>query len=216
MIPQSFSSMKLFNECPYRYYRLKILKDVKEDFSSSAIEWGNEVHAAIEQTLKTGAALPDKFSRFADYTSMLVGLKGDKYVEHRMAITYEYTPTDFFDQSAKYRGIADYIVVRDTTALLFDHKTGARIAPTNQLALNSILIFATMPQVEIVKAAFVWLQHNEVTKYEYRREDMFELEQKLFEPTVCAIAQAHHLGEWPKRQSVFCNWCPVHDCEHHP
>ena len=44
----SFSSIKTFDQCPKKYYHLKVAKDYEEDFNTEAILYGNEFHTAAE------------------------------------------------------------------------------------------------------------------------------------------------------------------------
>ena len=53
MTAWSYSSLKTFEQCPKKYYHLKVAKDVK-DKGSSAMFYGNEVHKAAEQYMKEG------------------------------------------------------------------------------------------------------------------------------------------------------------------
>lgn len=216
-IPLSYSGIATFKQCPHKFLRTKILKDVKEDFTHPATVWGSDVHKALEDFLRDGTPLGERFRAYQQYADSLDAVEGDKYIEYKMAVDHEHKPTDFFDDSCKYRGIVDYLAVRGDTAFLIDHKTGKHINPTDQLALNAVLIFAHFPEVHTVKAAFYWLQKDTYTKYRYTREHMAELHSRLFTPIVAAITDAvtgkadHY---WLKSPSGLCGWCPVTDCEY--
>jgi hypothetical protein len=45
----SFSSIKTFDQCPKKYYHIKVAKDYEEDFNTEAILYGNEFHKAAEE-----------------------------------------------------------------------------------------------------------------------------------------------------------------------
>ena len=53
----SYSSIKTFQQCPKKYYHLKIAKDVKDEGSEATI-YGQELHKAAEDFIKEGKPLP--------------------------------------------------------------------------------------------------------------------------------------------------------------
>ena len=57
----SFSSLKTFEQCPRKYYHLKIKKDVR-DSGSEATLYGKELHKAAEDYIKDGVPIPERFS----------------------------------------------------------------------------------------------------------------------------------------------------------
>lgn len=122
--PISYSSLSTFEQCPHKYYRTKIAKDIKEDFSGEAATWGNEVHKALEDYLRSGKALSEKFSRYEHYAKSLASVEGEKLVEEKLGITDDGQPVDFFSSDVAYRGVLDYMVIRPggTEAFLIDHK----------------------------------------------------------------------------------------------
>jgi hypothetical protein len=50
-ITWSYSSLKTFEQCPKKYYHLRIVKDVKDEGSEATI-YGQEVHKAAEEYIK--------------------------------------------------------------------------------------------------------------------------------------------------------------------
>lgn len=211
----SYSSISTFENCPHRYYRTKVLKDIKDDFSGEAATWGNDVHKALENYLVGGAPLGERFQQYAHYAERLGQIEGDKHVERKLAITEEGEPCAFFDKQAAYRGVLDYMVVRPggTEAILIDHKTG-KVRPTKQLHFNALLVFHCFPTVEILRAAFFWLPANSYTKHEFHRDELDALWQ-TFDATLSHMDDCERTEQWPKKKSGLCGWCPVHDCEHY-
>ena len=55
----SYSSISLFKQCPRKYYRLRVLKDIKEPPTQHLI-YGNAVHKACEDYGKDGTPIPEK------------------------------------------------------------------------------------------------------------------------------------------------------------
>ena len=56
-LSHSFSSIKMYENCPKRYYHQRITKEVK-DTGSDATIYGERVHEALEHRLGKQVALP--------------------------------------------------------------------------------------------------------------------------------------------------------------
>ena len=61
----SFSSLKTFEQCPKKYYHLKVAKDYEENFNTEAMRYGNEYHKAAEDYV--GGVVSELDPRF-DYS----------------------------------------------------------------------------------------------------------------------------------------------------
>lgn len=122
--PLSFSGIKTYDQCPHKFYRLKVLKDVKDDFSGPEAVWGNEVHKALEEFIRDGKPLGERFKQFQEYAERLRQIEGDHYVEKKLAITDDGVLKNFFSDEADHRCIIDFLVVRNDRrdALVLDHK----------------------------------------------------------------------------------------------
>ena len=57
----SYSSITLFDQCPKKYYHLRVAKDIKEP-ESEAMLYGTAVHKAAEDYIKDDKPIPEKFS----------------------------------------------------------------------------------------------------------------------------------------------------------
>lgn len=129
-----------------------------------------------------------------------------------MSLTEDFVPTEW--KTSWARGIADYIVVNGTTALIADWKTGKK-KPTEQLALYAALAGSHFPQVKTFKTAFVWLKTREITKSEYSRAELPYIWQS-FLPRVKRLQAAYDNNNWPARPSGLCGgYCPVKKCPHY-
>ena len=209
--PLSFSGLKTFLQCPHRFYRTKVLKDVKDDFSHPATVWGNEVHKALEDFFAHGKPLDDRFSTYQSYADALSAIPGEHYIELKIGMTEDERPCAFFDKNVAYRGILDFLVIDGDTAYLIDHKTG-KVRPTKQLHFNALLIFAKFPEVKHIKAAFFWLPADTHTKYQFSRSDVPSL-WRDFENAIVGLEEAEENNKWIKKPTGLCPWCPVKDCE---
>jgi len=57
----SYSGITLFDQCPKKYYHLRVAKDITEP-ASIAMMYGTDVHEAAELFIRDGTALPEKYS----------------------------------------------------------------------------------------------------------------------------------------------------------
>jgi ATP-dependent helicase/DNAse subunit B len=57
-LPWSPSALSDYKNCPFAYYRKRVVKDVKDE-GGEALQWGNKVHKAFELYIKEGKPLPD-------------------------------------------------------------------------------------------------------------------------------------------------------------
>ena len=79
----SYSSIKLFDQCPKKYHHLRVLKDVKEQEGEHLV-YGNEVHKAAEEYVKSGTPFPEKFGYAKPVLDTLKSFPGDKHCELKL------------------------------------------------------------------------------------------------------------------------------------
>ena len=151
----SYSSIKTFQQCPKKYYHLKIAKDVKDEGSEATI-YGQELHKAAEDYVADDKPLPQKFEFIQDALDALKRKPGRKLCEHQMALTIDLNPCGWKDEAVWVRGIADLLIVDDDnlTAWVVDYKTGNNKYPDReQLKLMALMVFAHFPHIRKVNAA---------------------------------------------------------------
>ena len=61
MTAWSYSSITLFDQCPKKYYHLRVVKDIKEP-ESEAMNYGKDLHLAAEEHIRDGKPLPAKYA----------------------------------------------------------------------------------------------------------------------------------------------------------
>ena len=146
----SYSSLSLYKQCPRKYHRLRVVKDIKEPMSQHLI-YGNEVHKACEDYGKDGTPIPKKYEFVKRHVDILLRSKGEQFFEYRMGITKDLEPCKFFDKNVWWRGIADFVAVDGEVGMLVDYKTGksAKFADTQQLQLLSPVSYThlTLPTI---------------------------------------------------------------------
>ena len=144
----SYSSLGLFQQCPRKYYHLRVVKDIVEP-ETTAILYGKEVHLALEEYIRDGKPVPPQFKEFTAIADMLKAIPGDKLCEYKMGLTKDIQACGFFDENVWFRGVADLVIVNGETARVIDYKTGksSEYADVKQLELMALAIFKHFPKL---------------------------------------------------------------------
>jgi hypothetical protein len=205
----------LFEQCPKKYYHLKVLKDVTEP-ETEAMDYGTRFHEAAEFYIKNNTPLPEAF-KFAK--SALDGLKampGEKLCEFEMALTEGLEPCAFDDPNRWWRGIADLIILDGEEARILDYKTGksAKYADTGQLELMALAVFKHFPQVKRVRAGLLFVIAKAFIKDSYDSNNQDKMWLKWLKE-INRLKFAHESNVWNPRPSGLCKkHCLVLDCSH--
>lgn len=213
----SFSSIKLFEQCPKKYYHLRVVKDVKEPMSEAML-YGNRMHKAAEDNLKSKIPVPPAFQYIEPLLKTLEGFPGTRLCEYKMGLKRDLSPCGFTDPDVWWRGIADLIILDDETgsARVVDYKTGksARYADKSQLELMALGVFAHFPQITYVRAALLFVVCNAFVKASYTVEQSKELWEKWI-AGYDRLLTAYDTDVWNPIPSGLCRkHCPVHECVH--
>ncbi len=216
-ITWSYSSIKTFDQCPKKYYHLKIAKDVKDGDTTATI-YGKEVHKAAEDFIKDGTPIPAKFSFIQPVVDSLNKIKGEKYCELQLGVAQrdgKIVTSDFFAKDVWWRGIADLVIIDGTTAYLVDYKTSknAKYADTKQLDLLAGALFLKFPQVQLIKSALIFVVSNEMVKKKH--ESMFKTAYlNTMRPEIARLEAAMKNNVWNPNAGPLCKFCPVTECLH--
>ena len=211
----SYSSLGLFQQCPHKYYRIRILQDVIEP-PTDAIRYGLMVHKAAEEYVRDGIEIPDHLEYMRPVLDRMKGYEGETLCEYKMALTRNLEPCAFDSPDAWWRGIADVLNIDGDRARVLDYKTGksAKYADTKQLELLSLATFKHFPQVKRTKCALLFVVSNELVTAEYSAEDMNKHWAKWLVDTA-RLEKAFEANVWNPRPNFTCGkWCPVEDCVH--
>lgn len=217
MTAWSYSSIKTFDQCPKKYYHLKVAKDVKDE-GGPAAQYGTDLHSAAEEFVRDGTPLPAKFSFIQSLLDTLVAIPGTKHCELKLGIRQTvdgFEPCGFFDKDVWYRGIVDLLVINDTTAHMIDYKTGknAKYADMKQLDLMAGALFVHYPKLNKIKSGLAYVASNEFPKKTHYRSGLAEY-LGVFEPQLDRLEHAEASGVWNAKTSGLCSFCPVTSCEH--
>ncbi len=210
--PWSASSLMAFSSCPHKYYRIRVIKDVKEQPPSDAILLGRKLHTAFENAVNLNAPLPGEYKGWQEIVDKIKALPGEKLAEYPLAVDANFQACGARCPETFSRGVADLIVLKGDEAIILDYKTGKR-RESDQLGLYAAFAFAKWPELKKVHTAYVWLKARAIDRKSYTRDDVPELWQRWL-PIVRRLEDAYATGEWLPSPSGLCRgYCPVADCK---
>jgi len=214
-LAHSFSALKMYENCPKRYYHQRITKEVKDSVGEATL-YGERVHKHLEDYLKTGAALPDdsvKLQPLCDTFRTSAG-DGGFFVEQEYTLNKDLQETGWWDADAWLRFKLDVLVVRDNgTAIVADWKTGKRRPDFDQLEMFALAVFSFWPAVNKVTSVFVWTKENAMDKETYKREHIDDMWTRLL-TRINRVEKSLETDVWPAKPSGLCRYCPCKDfCE---
>jgi hypothetical protein len=211
----SYSSIKLFDQCPKKYYHLRVVKDVKEP-PTDAIMYGKLFHEAAELYIKDGTPIPPQFSFAKNALDGLKQIKGEKLCEYEMGLTENLEPCGFKDPNVWWRGVADLVILDGKEARCLDYKTGksAKYADTDQLELMALAMFKHFPELEKVKGALFFVISKNFIKDSYAAENQDKMWARWL-AEFNRLKLAYEKDVWNPRPSGLCRrYCPVLECSH--
>lgn len=216
-LAHSYSTVKLFEQCPWRYYLTKVSKQVKEPpFASKTGDEGLQIHRALENHINGKEFLPERYSKYLPVAERVKAVPGRVQAERRFALTASFAETTFFGKDVWLRGVFDVEAVTPSSIVVLDWKYGKIKPDSTQLDLFAASAFKLYPTVSTVHTGYVWLQHNKLDRRTYTKEDSAQIWQDFLARTQ-RIEIALEKGVWPKRPSGLCReYCPVgrNMCEH--
>jgi CRISPR/Cas system-associated exonuclease Cas4 (RecB family) len=213
----SYSSIKLFEQCPRKYYHLKIVKDVVEP-ETEALLYGSRFHEAAEKYVRDDEPLPLYFMFVKQTLDNLKQISGERLCEYEMGITKDLEPCEFNAPDVWYRGIADLLIIdrEKGEARVIDYKTGksAKYADPEQLELMSLCVFKHFPEIRRVKAGLLFVIANALVKSQYNAEQQEFLWTKWSDRNK-RLAFASESDTWNPKPSGLCRkHCAVLTCSH--
>lgn len=212
--PWSFSHLRTAENCLRQYHHLYILKDIPFE-ETEATRWGNVVHSAMENRLKTGAPLAEDFKAYEPFVPAKSGrLRG--LVEYKLGIRQDGTSCDFFAEDVWGRGKLDFALVdhEQHTAAIVDWKTGKVREDPDELEIFALLLKAKYPALEKITGWYVWLKECKMGKV----WDLSDTNGKLAQVKhrLERVQHAADMDAFEPRQGPLCPWCNVKTCEYHP
>lgn len=208
-LSHSYSALKQFENCPQRYYRQRILKDIKDE-GGEASKHGERIHTAFEVRLLENTQFPKDMSVYEPLCASVEKLAsgGQLMVEKELVLNESLQPTGWWDQDAWLRSKLDVLVVKQDKAIVLDWKTGKRRPDFFQMQMFAAQVFKHYKNVQIVQTSLVWLGDASMDKQAYNRIEMHTIWQGI-EEKITRIEQAVEHDNWPARPSGLCNYCPA-------
>jgi len=212
MIKWSFSGLKQYGNCPRQFNEVKNLKNYEVKVSQQ-MQYGTDVHKALEDYARDGTELPKFYQKFKPLIDALLEIPGERYLEYKMALSADKLACEFDSPDYWVRGIVDFMVIDEDTAYIVDYKTGSNKYPdTKQLKLMALMTFAHFKDVQRVHAGLLFVAYNSFIKEEYTRGQPLW---GAFEPELKRLEHSVQTNWWPVNPTPLCGWCPVTACEFH-
>ena len=125
-LSHSYSSLKMYENCPKRYYHQRITKEVA-DSGSDATRYGERVHRALEERLLNDNVLSEETIQYEALCNSIAKMKehpsfDQLLLEERMTLTDNFTPTSWWSDDAWLRSILDVLVLFEDKAIVMDWK----------------------------------------------------------------------------------------------
>jgi hypothetical protein len=210
--PWSHSVLTLFEQCPHKYYMIKVAKTVVEP-QSEQMMWGNRVHKDLELRLGAKRKLPESSAQWEPLMQQIEGLGGKIQTEQKMTLNARFKETKWMAHDAWLRCIIDYSVEKGDKLIVGDYKTGKVKEDNDQLKLFAATCMTLRPHINAVTTVFHWLKTDEVTTQRFERGDLPVLWQ-AFVPRTRRLDEAMAAKDFPKKPNGLCKaWCPVRSCE---
>jgi hypothetical protein len=216
----SYSGITMFDQCPKKYYHLRVAKDIKEP-ESEAMLYGTAVHLAAEEYIRDGKPIPKQYSYMIPFLDKLKAIEGEKLCEHEMGLRKEdgrLVACAFKDPQVWYRGIADLLIIdrNKKEARIIDYKTGksSRYADPKQLALMAACVFVHFPEIERVRTGLLFVVARDFIPADFVANAKFDIFAQLDE-TIVSRETAYATGIFNPKKNFTCKaWCSVLHCQH--
>jgi hypothetical protein len=212
-LTHSYSSIKLFENCPLRYYRQRIRKDVS-DQGGEASKYGERIHALLEARLK-GSEIDQEVVAYDPLCASVEKLarEGELHIEKELVLNENLHPTGWWEPDAWLRSKLDVLVLRGPDAVVMDWKTGKRNPDFFQMQIFAAQVFKHYPDVHRVRTSLVWLKTLEMDTEMYTRVNINSAWAEIM-ARIQRIHDAYTNDNWPARPSGLCKFCPARDtCE---
>ena len=213
-LSHSFSSMKMYDNCPKRYYLQRITKAVSDPGGEASL-YGERIHKSFEDRIKHGTPLPPDVAHCeGTVVALETAAKGGELVaELELTLDAHLRPTGWWDADAWMRSKLDVFIRKGSTVFIGDWKTGKRRPDPMQLELFALQAFAHYPDVKTVKSTYFWVKDNATDSATYKRNEAGPMWNKLL-AKISRIEQSLETDNWPARPSGLCRFCPARNiCE---
>lgn len=216
LVPWTYTLLSTLDNCQHQAFRRYILKDIPY-VEGSAQREGKRVHKAFEERIKMGVCLPDDLRDFDNMTNALDHISNANTAivecEVQLGMREDGSCCDYYAKDVWGRGKADIVIRNETTACIYDLKTGKVREDPFQLEVEALLLKANHPSLQVFKGRFLWLRDAKAG-VDYDLSNTMRTEQKV-RHFMGIIEQCRANNNWLKTPSPLCDWCEVKDCQHY-
>lgn len=208
----TYTILKTYQNCPHQMFHRYIAKDLGPFVETPEIAWGNQVHKAFEERVKGKKPLPVGMQKWENFAAPFDAMPR-LHTELQLGITADGKTCDYWAKDVWFRGKVDVAAMASIKAYIVDWKTGgSRYEDRLELDVGALLLAAKFPDLRRMYGHYIWLKEN-------RAGEMYDLSD-----TSATLAKVRHFmgeidldrkrGDFEKRPSVLCGWCPVKSCEY--
>lgn len=209
-IAWSWSRLETFEACPLKFQHMNILKTIPF-VTNDAMERGKRIHKSLEDAVKLNAPLSAEAAHMAPVIDSIKRVPGASLItEDQVAFNESMQRIGYFDKSVWLRVIMDLAIVQPSnrTATILDWKTGKVRPYSDQLALSAMAGFVLWDDVDVITAAYVFVDHKTKTEAVFKRDQYDSLLRKFGDRSEM-IQLAMESGEWRPTPNQYCKWCPL-------
>jgi CRISPR/Cas system-associated exonuclease Cas4 (RecB family) len=189
LAPWSPSMVDLALDCPFAFRQKYVLHQKEAETSSEAMTVGSAVHHilewalqgvsvdhALQQALESYVLTHDMALRVRTFREAIKDFLGwmercrrqngiqEQLFEAELAVTSDFTATDYRAKNALLRGRIDLIIYTQySIAIIIDHKSGLPLPVDrhrHQLQIYSTLVDASRPQLKGIRAGLHYLRKD--------------------------------------------------------
>ncbi len=200
----SLSALSLFEKCQLQY-RFRYVDKLPSQRGEAASR-GVEKHKIFEDAMKgERAALPMEYSYYEAYIKELKGVQAEP--EYKIALTRDWTLTDWSSEGAWWRGVLDVLVHSTSEGRVVDWKTG-KIYPDHddQKSIYSVAAFAAFPALQRVRAIHVYIDRGQQREKVYDRSEVHGM-RKQWEARASFLERTAPEDMIPS-PGFHCRYCP--------
>lgn len=234
MAAMSPTSLKTFQQCPQKYYRQYITKELEWKQSAAAAR-GDKLHKIMEEACdlvwKTSAWL-DETQQVHD-TAYSFWLAVDKLQQNGWSVQTELetaidgmgNATGWWDKDSWLRSKIDVCATHPNKdyAIVIDWKTG-KVYDEDKIQLDvNAMTLKPITGLSNYKVMFAYLDQNIIKNYDVvvdlDKPREFDILKDAGTKLMDTMLVIHTLKDytardfWPCTKNKFCNWCGVKDCK---
>lgn len=214
--PVTYTFHSNYENCPLKAWHINIAKDLPREKPTEALQYGRDVHRAMELRINNGTPLPPELAHLEQFARFPEGY--GVRAEVKLGIRENGEPCGFFDNDVWCRGVVDVAIgiPKATVAAIADHKTGKEREDPGELELHAVLLHAHRPQLQKITGWYNWCKEGKMGKVHNLSDTRgtFRQHRGLREE----IESNYRLGKeaFRPQENPLCGWCPVTSCRFNP